>query len=125
MAGIGIVTNPHSRRNRKDPERMRRLGYILGRDDVYETIEGFYDACIMAIGACVIDPLPEARIGERIQPLPLPASARARQRQTEICLAANGEWRTSDGEVLGNIDRVSLAQVWARNVEQGAHGASA
>ena len=36
MAGIGIVTNPHSRRNRKDPERMRRLGYILGRDDVYE-----------------------------------------------------------------------------------------
>jgi hypothetical protein len=98
---------------------------LTRRDEVYETIEGFYDACIMAIGACVIDPLPEARIGERIQPLPLPASARARQRHTEILLSAAGEWRASDGESLGNIDRVSLSQAWAKNVEQGAHGASA
>ena len=36
MPGIGIVGNPHSRRNRRFPEQMRRLGYILGRDDVYE-----------------------------------------------------------------------------------------
>lgn len=36
MAGIGIVTNPNSRRNRRFPEQMRRLGYILGNDDVYE-----------------------------------------------------------------------------------------
>ncbi len=36
MPGIGIVTNPNSRRNRRFPEQMRRLGYILGRDDVYE-----------------------------------------------------------------------------------------
>ncbi len=36
MPGIGIVTNPHSRRNRRFPEQMRRLGYILGRDDVHQ-----------------------------------------------------------------------------------------
>ncbi len=36
MPGIGIVTNPHSRRNRRFPEQMRRLGYILGKDDTYE-----------------------------------------------------------------------------------------
>lgn len=46
MAGIGIVTNPHSRRNRRFPERMRRLGYILGQDDHYQLtnrIEDIHD----------------------------------------------------------------------------------
>lgn len=36
MAGIGIISNPHSRRNRRNPEQMRRLAYILGQDDTYE-----------------------------------------------------------------------------------------
>lgn len=36
MPGIGIITNPHSRRNRRFPEQMRRLGYILGQHDQYE-----------------------------------------------------------------------------------------
>ena len=36
MPGIGIITNPHSRRNRRYPERMRRLGYMLGQHDTYE-----------------------------------------------------------------------------------------
>ena len=36
MPGIGIITNPHSRRNRRHPERMRRLGYMLGQHDTYE-----------------------------------------------------------------------------------------
>lgn len=36
MPGIGIITNPHSRRNRRFPEQMRRLGYILGQHDTYK-----------------------------------------------------------------------------------------
>lgn len=36
MPGIGIISNPHSRRNRRHPEQMRRLAYILGRDDNHE-----------------------------------------------------------------------------------------
>lgn len=36
MPGIGIISNPHSRRNRRYPEQMRRLAYVLGRDDTYE-----------------------------------------------------------------------------------------
>lgn len=36
MAGIGIITNPHSRRNRRFPEQMRRLAYVLGDNDSYE-----------------------------------------------------------------------------------------
>ena len=30
MSGIGIVLNPHSRSNRKNPERIKRLGFIVG-----------------------------------------------------------------------------------------------
>lgn len=36
MPGIGIISNPHSRRNRRYPEQMRRLAYVLGQDDTYE-----------------------------------------------------------------------------------------
>lgn len=51
MPGIGIVTNPNSRRNRKHPDQMQRLGFILGQDsrhemtrrpeDVYEVAQRF------------------------------------------------------------------------------------
>lgn len=30
MGGIGIILNPHSRSNRKNPERITRLGFIVG-----------------------------------------------------------------------------------------------
>lgn len=36
MPGIGIITNPNSRRNRRNPEQVRRLGYVLGRDASHE-----------------------------------------------------------------------------------------
>lgn len=31
MAGIGIIANPHSKLNRKNPDRSRYLSYIVGR----------------------------------------------------------------------------------------------
>ena len=30
MPGIGIINNPHSRKNRKNPQKMVKFGYILG-----------------------------------------------------------------------------------------------
>lgn len=48
MPGIGIVTNPHSRLNRRHPERMRRLGYMLGRDDTYELTNRIEDVADVA-----------------------------------------------------------------------------
>jgi diacylglycerol kinase (ATP) len=48
MAGIGIVTNPHSRQNRRHPNRMKRLGYVLGRDDVYEMTDAVEDVARVA-----------------------------------------------------------------------------
>ena len=32
MPGIGIINNPHSRKNRKHPERMVSLGQIVGSE---------------------------------------------------------------------------------------------
>jgi len=37
LAGIGIVTNPHSKLNKRNPERPKILGYILGEQGVLET----------------------------------------------------------------------------------------
>ncbi len=36
MPGIGIIANPHSRRNLKNPRRMNRLAYVIGSEDSYE-----------------------------------------------------------------------------------------
>ncbi len=36
MPGIGIIANPHSRRNQRNPNRMRRLAYVIGTQDRYE-----------------------------------------------------------------------------------------
>jgi diacylglycerol kinase (ATP) len=48
MPGIGIITNPHSRRNRRYTERMRRLGYMLGQHDSYELTNRIEDVAAVA-----------------------------------------------------------------------------
>lgn len=48
MAGIGIITNPHSRRNRRFPEQMRRLAYVLGDNDTYELTNKIDDVRMVA-----------------------------------------------------------------------------
>lgn len=38
MSGIGVILNPHSRSNRRNPERAKRLGFIVGdRGSCHET----------------------------------------------------------------------------------------
>ena len=48
MPGIGIITNPHSRRNRRYPEQMRRLGYVLGQHDTVELTNRVEDVEVVA-----------------------------------------------------------------------------
>ncbi len=60
MPGIGVITNPRSRQNLRDPASMRRLGYLIGSrgeaaatgslDDLYRVAEEFKKASIDILG---------------------------------------------------------------------------
>ncbi len=39
MPGIGIITNPHSKLNKRDPSRIRLLGYVLGEKGTIEVTQ--------------------------------------------------------------------------------------
>ncbi len=57
---------------------------ITRRDAVYEQIDTLYDRWLLACGAAVLDPLPEAIPGERIEPLPVPAAVAERLARREL-----------------------------------------
>jgi len=60
VPGIGVITNPRSRVNKRDPGKMQKLGYLLGSrgsaeataslDDVYRAAEEFKAAGIDILG---------------------------------------------------------------------------
>ena len=60
VPGIGVITNPRSRSNKRDPQKMRQLGYLLGSrgsaeatrslDDLYRAAEEFKAAGIDVLG---------------------------------------------------------------------------
>jgi diacylglycerol kinase family enzyme len=60
LPGIGVITNPRSRVNKRDPAKMRQLGYLLGSrgaaeatkslDDLYRAAEEFKAAGIDILG---------------------------------------------------------------------------
>ena len=60
MPGIGVITNPRSKVNKRDPSQMRQLGYLLGSrgsaeatrslDDLYRAAEEFKAADIDILG---------------------------------------------------------------------------
>ncbi len=60
MPGIGVITNPRSRQNKRDPAGMRRLAYLIGNrgvaeatrslDDLYRVAEEFKRESIDILG---------------------------------------------------------------------------
>jgi diacylglycerol kinase family enzyme len=60
VPGIGLITNPRSRVNLRDPGRARRLGYLIGShgqaeatrslDDLYRVVEQFKEERIDVLG---------------------------------------------------------------------------
>jgi len=112
----GRATMPRAMSNIKELLASRKNGpqglvtpwvvpRIVRRDDEYERIETFYDYWLMQAGACVIDPLPEAIPGERIEPLPVPVSASERLCKATVHIRATG----SIGEVEIKPDAVREA----------------
>lgn len=43
MSGIGVILNPHSRSNRRNPERLRRLAFIVGDKGSCHTTQDVLD----------------------------------------------------------------------------------
>jgi len=84
---------------------------LTRRDAIYDEIEPLYDRWVMASGAAVIDPLPEAVPGERIEPFELPKLAqRVLARGTLVV-------RTDRSTELGDHVRDGIAQAWRRQIE--------
>ena len=48
MAGIGIITNPHSKLNKKDPDRPKYLSYIAGEKGKLEITQDLKQLSIVA-----------------------------------------------------------------------------
>ncbi len=88
------------------------------RDSEYERLETFYSYWLGSCGASVIDALPAAIAGERIEPLPVPACVRARRTRTELVVRCDGTATTWDGRVLGDLCREPLRVVWGRMESQ-------
>lgn len=43
MPGIGVVLNPHSKRYRKNPEKLKRMGFIVGDKGSFEPTQDLND----------------------------------------------------------------------------------
>ncbi len=55
MPGIGIITNPHSKLNKRNPERTRLLGYILGTQGQLEVTNSLKELDLVARKFCEQD----------------------------------------------------------------------
>lgn len=93
---------------------------LTRRDAVYEEIEPLYDRWTMATGAAVIDPLPDAVAGERIEPFELPRLAARIQQMTTLTVKPDRS--TPDGDHA----RDGIESCWQRRLasiaEQPAAG---
>ena len=43
MGGIGVVLNPHSKRYRKNPEKLKRMGFIVGDKGDFASTKDLHD----------------------------------------------------------------------------------
>ena len=86
---------------------------ITRRDAIYEHIDALYDRWMLACGAAVLDPLPEAIPSERIEPLPLPSAVMHRLSGRE--LVAMPHLTTPAGVSL----RDGIPSVWTASLQEG------
>jgi hypothetical protein len=81
-------------------------------------IEPFFDRWLLGAGAAVIDAMPSAWSGERLEPLPVPAGAARRMARERVIVLSDGRVPLTDefsGErVAGDALADGLAAVWKR-----------
>jgi hypothetical protein len=112
-----------AKRRAGDAPGRLRLPWIVPRltrcDAVYEQVERFYDNSLMHLGAAVIDPLPRALSGERIEPIPLPESASHRRDLESLTILSDGSVPVSPDDVrcehpVASAARDALPDIWRR-----------
>jgi hypothetical protein len=86
-------------------------------DATYEELENFFDRWILGAGAAVIDPLPCAVPGERIEPLPLPKPAARRMARERMVILSDGrvpvdEVDLSGDRCVGDVSKHGVMPVW-------------
>jgi hypothetical protein len=93
-------------------------------DALLESIEGFYDGWLNALGCAAIDPVPPGA-AERLAPLPLPRAARTRLAGGTLCVGASGDAldcldERCVGSPVSPIDGESFDSAWrARRARDG------
>ena len=88
-------------------------------DAVLDQIDAFYDHWLAQCGHCVIDPLPRAMAGERLEPLPLPASAAWRRARSGLSILADGSvpYDLDDlvgASIAGSCAAEPVREIWRR-----------
>jgi hypothetical protein len=126
---MGIDRMVHVRGNletmakrRAEAGRLRRpwiVPRITRCDAVYEQVERFYDSALMQLGAVVIDPLPQAIPGQRIEPLPRPADAARRHDLESLTILSDGSMPLVDADLrcehpVASVARDTVADAWRR-----------
>lgn len=88
-------------------------------DTVYAELEDFYDHWLLTAGAAVIDPLPHAIPGERIEPLPIPSIAATRLSRGTLTILSDGTVAAHHNDLsgdrpIGDLNKEHLADIWRR-----------
>jgi hypothetical protein len=78
-------------------------------DAVYEEIESFYDRWTHEAGCAIIDPMPTAIAGERIEPIDVPRAPRAWRESGVLRLRADGMLCDARGTPLGHAEHAEQA----------------
>jgi hypothetical protein len=88
-------------------------------DAVYEELEAFYDHWLIAAGAAVIDPLPAAVHGDRIEPLPIPLGAAQRLSESVMTILSDGTVPSHHSDLsgertIGDVGKDGVAALWSK-----------
>jgi hypothetical protein len=88
-------------------------------DATYLDIEPFFDHWLLTASAAVIEPLPRAVAGERIEPLPRPRGAIQRRHRLGMLVLSDGTVPLDERDVmtewaLGDASRESISTLWRR-----------
>jgi hypothetical protein len=77
-------------------------------DASYQDIEGFYDRWLSVCGCAIIDPNPNTKTNDRIQPLPIPEPRASQLENATLRIQADGQVVDHLGQPVPNTNAIEL-----------------